>query len=343
MIVHEITQLKQTQIALEELNVQLDERVRDRTQAYLHSIEQLEQEITRRKETEKMLQEIQDSLVDRVSVQSRRLYSLYDVLINKENVGENGDVLSDTLGRVMQMMNADAACIHQSQEDRFYLFGSVGLSQEISKSVDIPSTSWLQDGKPLVSTNLPEDHRIPEALRLSDYSHYLAAPITLNGQTTGILQVFWREAGEIQIEDISYFSILAEQIGIILENERLRVKLEGRLVQGERRRLARDLHDSVTQSLHSLLLNVGTLRSRLEQGRMDKVGQMLVRLEQSAHQALKEMRLPLFELCIAPLEDVRLVEALQNRLEAVEVRAGIDVSLHVDHDACWPPKWEAEL
>lgn len=343
VMVHEITSLKKMHISLAEMNARLDERVQTRTQEYLQTIDRLEEEVSRRKKTEQELQEMQSSLVERVSVQARRLYSLYDVLINKEIEGKTGEVLGHTFERILQMMNADAVCIHEVRDGRMYRTGSAGLTEEVANDLDILEASWLEDGKPLVSSNLAAETRLPRALRLALYSGYLAAPILVNGKPTGVLQIFWREKTEILLEDISYFSILAEQIGIILENERLRKKLEERAVQGERRRLARDLHDSVTQSLHSLLLNVGVLQNRIERGRMDKVGEMLARLEQSAHQALKEMRLLLFELRIAPLEDVRLVEALKNRLEAVEIRAGMDARIEVDEDACWHPAWEMEL
>jgi signal transduction histidine kinase len=70
---------------------------------------------------------------------------------------------------------------------------------------------------------------------------------------------------------------------------------------------------------------------------------MLDRLDQSARQALKEMRLLLYEMRLAPLENLRLVETLQNRLDAVEKRAGIDASVNVEEPALWPLKWEAEM
>lgn len=343
VMVHDISPLKQMQIALEAMNADLDQRVKARTQENLVTIDRLEKEVTRRQGIEKKLQEMQENLVEQVSIQSRKLYSLYDVLINKEVISGTGEVLSQTLDRIKQMMKADAACIHEARDGNMYRFGSVGLPEKIMNTLEILPIGWLKDGKPLMSTGLAHEERVPEALRLAMYTSYLAAPIRIHETITGVLQVFWCEPKNISVEDISYFSIIAEQIGIILENDRLRKKLEERAIQSERRRLARDLHDSVTQSLHSLLLSVEVLRHRIEQGKMEKAEEMLARLEQSAHQALKEMRLLLFEQRLVPLEEIHLIDALESRLQAVEIRARIDARLQIDELAQWPHKWEAEM
>jgi signal transduction histidine kinase len=55
------------------------------------------------------------------------------------------------------------------------------------------------------------------------------------------------------------------------------------------------------------------------------------------------MRLLLYEMRLAPTESVHLVDAIQTRLEAVEIRAGIDATLDVLTPEIWPQAWEEEL
>jgi signal transduction histidine kinase len=129
----------------------------------------------------------------------------------------------------------------------------------------------------------------------------------------------------------------------LVENVHLRRRIESTAVARERRRLARDLHDSVTQSLHSLTFAAYTAGNRLRQGRLDQLDESLRQLSDGAAQALKEMRLLLFEMRLAPLETLDLVEALQIRLEAVEKRAGIDAALTIESDPLWPKDWEREI
>lgn len=95
----------------------------------------------------------------------------------------------------------------------------------------------------------------------------------------------------------------------------------------ERRRLARDLHDAVTQSLYSLSLMAEAARRRAQTGDDQETHDYIVRLGELARQSLKEMRLLVYEMRPSALEEHGLVEALQARLDAVERRAGVEARL----------------
>ncbi|HJS20463.1 MAG TPA: PAS domain S-box protein [Anaerolineales bacterium] len=96
----------------------------------------------------------------------------------------------------------------------------------------------------------------------------------------------------------------------------------------ERQRLARDLHDSVNQSIHSLVLFSETLTSTLERNNLERARQIAERLQESARQALKETRLLLYETqALAPERSVDLIQALESRLATVEQRAGVRTQL----------------
>lgn len=98
----------------------------------------------------------------------------------------------------------------------------------------------------------------------------------------------------------------------------------------ERRRLARDLHDSVTQSLYSLSLLSETARRTAEHGDHKATHDYLNRLGELAQQCLKEMRLLVHEMSPSVLEKEGLAGALQARLDAVERHSGIRAQLVVD-------------
>jgi PAS domain S-box-containing protein len=102
----------------------------------------------------------------------------------------------------------------------------------------------------------------------------------------------------------------------------------------ERQRLARDLHDAVTQSLYSLTLMAEAARRRAQVGDMVAAHEFIDRLGQLAQQSLKEMRLLVYELSPTALKEKGLAGALQARLDAVERRAGIhaDLQMHLTRE-----------
>jgi len=100
-------------------------------------------------------------------------------------------------------------------------------------------------------------------------------------------------------------------------------------VSAERSRLARELHDSVTQSLYSLTLFTEAARHMAEEDGNESIEQYIGQIGVIGLQALKEMRLLVFELQPPELEKEGLVSALRRRLEAVEGRAGVDARVVV--------------
>jgi len=111
----------------------------------------------------------------------------------------------------------------------------------------------------------------------------------------------------------------------------------------ERNRLARELHDSVTQSLHSSTLLAEAGQRLLSSGDIERARGYLIRLGEISQQALKEMRLLVYELRPLALSGVGLVGALQQRLDAVERRSGVEVEFSIDEELELPASVEEEL
>jgi signal transduction histidine kinase len=111
----------------------------------------------------------------------------------------------------------------------------------------------------------------------------------------------------------------------------------------ERNRLARELHDSITQSLHSATLMAEAGQRLASSGDIEQVRRYLIRLGEISQQALREMRLLVYELRPLALLDVGLVGALQQRLDAVERRAGVEVRFSCDDEIEIPEVIEEEL
>ncbi|HVG10442.1 MAG TPA: GAF domain-containing sensor histidine kinase [Thermoanaerobaculia bacterium] len=121
----------------------------------------------------------------------------------------------------------------------------------------------------------------------------LAVPILLAGQVLGVLNV--ESEGQFDDLDVASVEIVADHLAVAINNARLIERSQRAAVLEERQRLARDLHDSVTQMLTSLNMIAQTLapawrRDPAEGERRTE------RLAELARSALAEMRALLREL-----------------------------------------------
>lgn len=148
----------------------------------------------------------------------------------------------------------------------------------------------------------------------------LAVPILYGNQALGVLNV----EGDRTFDELDRVSleIVAEHLGIAIMNARLFERATEAAVLEERQRLARDLHDSVTQILSSMSL---ITQSLIEAWRRDPLEgeRRVVRLSELSRIAFAEMRGMLHELSPSgaphqtPMEGFSLQERLQRVLTAM--------------------------
>jgi PAS domain S-box-containing protein len=94
-------------------------------------------------------------------------------------------------------------------------------------------------------------------------------------------------------------------------------------IMEERNRLARELHDSISQALYSVTLFAEAGRNFSQAGELSRAADYFTDILETGQQALKEMRLLVHKLRPSRLAQEGLVRALQHRLNAVEGRAGV--------------------
>jgi signal transduction histidine kinase len=111
----------------------------------------------------------------------------------------------------------------------------------------------------------------------------------------------------------------------------------------ERQRLARELHDSVTQALYGIALYAEAAGRALADGLREPVAANLREIGETTQEALGEMRLLLFELRPPVLQAQGLAAALRARLQAVEARAGLATDVRIEGDDRLAPDAEQEL
>ncbi|GAB4575423.1 MAG: hypothetical protein Kow0077_26860 [Anaerolineae bacterium] len=174
----------------------------------------------------------------------------------------------------------------------------------------------------------------------------LAIPLTTKSGVIGVLNLESTRRDAFESSDVTVLESIARQAAIAIENAQLFEQAQQLAVIQERQRLARDLHDSVTQALYGVTLYAEATARQLSTNppELPRAIEHLHDLQTTAREALREMRLLIFELRPSVLEEVGLAAALQARLESVETRSGLKVNYAVDRTPLHlPPRVESGL
>jgi signal transduction histidine kinase len=180
---------------------------------------------------------------------------------------------------------------------------------------------------------LPEG--MPEevlAHAIATFHALLAVPLIIRAEPYGAISLYYTQVREFTEEDLRLAAAVADQAALAIESARLRDQAGLSAAIEERTRLARELHDSVTQSLFSVTLYAEAAARLLETGNGSSAADYLREVRDTAQEALREMRLLIFQLRPPKLEEVGLIGALQARLQGVESRGGVDAELRVVGD-----------
>lgn len=160
---------------------------------------------------------------------------------------------------------------------------------------------------------------------------WLGVPMLLGDQVTGILSVQnLDEENAFGESDIRLLQTFASSMSIALENARLYEQARELAILDERQRLARELHDSVTQSLYGISLYAQAATGNLHANQVEQARQYLDDIQNTAQESLADMRLLIYELRPPILEKEGLISALQQRLISVEDRARIKSSIQTN-------------
>jgi PAS domain S-box-containing protein len=245
--------------------------------------------------------------------------------------------LSDSVYLIMSAFQCQSMSIFLLEENqkegettRLSLVNQVGLPAQLAKKlVRFPVKAGLADGlfsqvleKRLyfISQIMESDPLVPTVLQEMGPGAFLSAPLRSNDQMLGLMCIVRKPGATYNPEEIARFTAAAEEVSNFIYNDRQR---QLAIALAERARLVRDLHDSVTQKLYGLLALTEAAQAGLEAGSTEMTNRVLTPIGENARQALKEMRLFLYELSPSNLKKDGLIAVLSQRLDAVEGRADI--------------------
>ncbi len=344
-VVRDISGRKEIERQLAEYRHHLEELVAARTAelaAAADEAQRLNKELAQRLVAER---EILETLEKRVADRTRELSTLYRVSAIAGEAAPLDKTMARSLDVVLETLGSRVGMIHlrESDEAPLQLVAHRGLAAEAAAEIDASlgageDTWWTQvldRDRPVMlrdaRSELDGVQGVCAPATGEGARACLAVPVRVQGWPAGVLSVLREARGEFTAEEVALLITIADQLGTAVESDRLRLSAERALLLEERQRLARDLHDAVSQSLYSLALFADAARAAEGQGSGERVAHYLTRIEQTAHQALKEMRLLIYELRPSALEHGGLARALERRLEEVERRAGLAVTFGASH------------
>lgn len=153
----------------------------------------------------------------------------------------------------------------------------------------------FRENRTLMISDMKEPCSELEQIGLPRFRSAVAIPLRHQADPYGLLFVSSPKKNHFDSNDIDIIHRLADHISIVHENLRLSEQRHELARMEERNRLARDLHDSVSQKLFSLTLMAGGAESILA-NTSDELKQMLHEIQTLAQDTLKEMRTMIWQL-----------------------------------------------
>jgi PAS domain S-box-containing protein len=251
------------------------------------------------------------------------------------------NVLDDLAKSVVNTSTA-VACgvvLIGEQEGAVNLFGSYGfpegytasLSEAYRAGVNSPSLEAFRTRRPVLVRDLrsfiladPLYTPVHRYVREAPWDVTYSLPLITRGRALGAIFFCFLPDAEPGDDEKVFLRAVADQAAVAAENARLFSEARGKAALEERQRLARELHDSVSQALYGIALGVETARELLP----DDPGRAAEPLDYAttlAEAGMTEMRALIFELRPESLEKEGLVAALEKQAAAVQARHGIRV------------------
>jgi PAS domain S-box-containing protein len=300
-----------------------------------------------------------------IQQQNRELTALNAVsAIMNQHSGNIEQMLQQALEQVLTTLGVPAGWISIAPEDsRPYIAAVAGLSGSIAElETHFPDCDC---GRVLDKTRLPTTVK-PEGKCPSFNLHthegtsvkqHASVPLIAGGHVVGALSVAAPSSSYFNSDNFRLMVIIGTQLGVALENvrlwkdlqnkERLRAQLLAKAIRAqedERRRIARELHDELGQSLNALIFGLKTAEITVEQNVAD-VQDVLRRLRVATSDAVRELQTVIYDLRPSLLDDLGLIPALRWYAESRIESQGIRVSFETgnEDEARFSPDVETAL
>ena len=293
-------------------------------------------------ERERAYQELEQ----RVAERTRQLTTLLDISKTVASTLELRplfEVVLEQLRMILQYTGATIFIREHDEADLIILAHQGPLDPEHVSTARVSAAEaarcpTLNQGAPIVLDDLQGDspavkaHRaaMPEAvLKLFSYARSaLLVPLKARHRVIGVLRIDSIEPNRYTMRDAELAWALASQAAIAIENARLYDQARDLAAFEERQRLARELHDSVTQTLCAVAM-LGKILPETWARNPEEGRRSVASLGEMTQSALAEMRTLLLELRPDTLLEANLGDLLHQLAESLRSRTRAPIEVEV--------------
>jgi nitrate/nitrite-specific signal transduction histidine kinase len=286
------------------------------------------------------------SLEKKVADRTRELAilnAIISVAVQSLNLHE---ILKHTLKDTVEQMGFDAGVAFRFGKDQneVLLAAQQGLEPSIAENL-VNKYSSSGQALPIFPNEVTairlmdmQDEQIKDDLTRLGCQRLVYVPLSMKERVLGFFVLGMHEAGikspedDSTLEERSLLSSIGKQIGVAMENAHLYEQAEQTAITAERSRLARELHDAVTQTLFSASL-IADVTPVIWKRNPDEGLQHLEELRQLTRGALAEMRTLLLEMRPESLKRADLKTLITQLTDAFIGRVRIPVDLQI-HGTC---------
>ncbi len=285
------------------------------------------QDITRLREAEQALRFL-----------TEEVRALHEAVVLDPSVS-GAQLAYDVVAQAGLLLGSDGSSIHLLGDDG--VLGRVaGVGDDHPQGTDDLVAQAIGTRRPQIKPLPPPAW---EASRVAG-SVLLAVPLVVRDHVFGAMAFTYHDRRALDDTQRRIASAFADQAALAIENARLRARIEETAIETERNRLARDLHDSVTQSLFAASLKAEALLEMLRtEGEGGDAAEAAEELRRLSRGALAGMRTMLIEMRAGGVTDTPLPELLRHLVEASGSRFGAHVRLTTDGRLRLPPEVQTAL
>lgn len=245
------------------------------------------------------------------------------------------DVLEAMADLALELLGADTSLVATwADDDRLRVTTSRNIEPGHRVLIDAEFGRWTRETferrPPALALieDIQERRHLTEEVRRTGFTVSLAEiPIRTSAGLFGFFNVGFRTRRKFTAEDRRRFDAFITRASLAIENALLFEQAQVAASNEERQRLARDLHDSVSQALYGIALGARTARKRLGEGGDPGLAEPIDYIVNLAEAGLAETRALIFELIPESLETQGLVVAIQRQAAATKARHQLDVQV----------------